>query len=344
MDSESKVLNVNEASEFLKISRAMLYRLIKDGQIKTIKIGDLTKIAIEELERFINAQSQQPAIKVKGVWSRSNLEDALLAVQRATDEKVGLVIIDLSEAVFVTPTGLAMLCSIIDRTTWRGGNVRIKDPQNEEFKVFLKSIGFWDYLHIATSPDIPKNIEPNVQLKRLQNLDIALTGKLVEFIESSISVSPGVSYVLSMAHNELIENAMVHSQSRRGCLVCAQSTPKSKLLRLTVLDEGQGIRSSLMESYPKIENDIAAIKLAVQEGVGARKTEDRGLGLHEILKFVKVNDGELTIISGHGKVIFKREEVLEEKLKTNWSGTIVEVRLNQDKESFYRLSSEERTF
>jgi len=48
--------SVNEASSYLRISRALLYKLIHDGRIKTVKIGTRTIIRGAELERFLDQQ------------------------------------------------------------------------------------------------------------------------------------------------------------------------------------------------------------------------------------------------------------------------------------------------
>jgi excisionase family DNA binding protein len=47
--------NIDEAVGALGISRALLYRRIKDGDIKVRKDGSRTLITREELERYINA-------------------------------------------------------------------------------------------------------------------------------------------------------------------------------------------------------------------------------------------------------------------------------------------------
>ncbi len=47
---------VTEAAEFLRISRALLYQLIRQGRIKTVKIGARTIIRLAELERFLDQQ------------------------------------------------------------------------------------------------------------------------------------------------------------------------------------------------------------------------------------------------------------------------------------------------
>jgi excisionase family DNA binding protein len=47
---------VTEAAHYLRISRALLYTLIRGGRIKTFKIGTRTIVRGAELERFLDRQ------------------------------------------------------------------------------------------------------------------------------------------------------------------------------------------------------------------------------------------------------------------------------------------------
>lgn len=47
---------ISEAAQYLRISRALLYRLIHDRRIKTVKVGARTIIRGTELERFLDQQ------------------------------------------------------------------------------------------------------------------------------------------------------------------------------------------------------------------------------------------------------------------------------------------------
>ena len=49
-------LTVCEAAQYLRISRALFYQLIRNGRIKTIKIGARTIVRGAELERFLDQQ------------------------------------------------------------------------------------------------------------------------------------------------------------------------------------------------------------------------------------------------------------------------------------------------
>jgi excisionase family DNA binding protein len=43
-----------EAADYLRISRALLYKLIHEGRVKTVKIGKRTIIRGAELERLLD--------------------------------------------------------------------------------------------------------------------------------------------------------------------------------------------------------------------------------------------------------------------------------------------------
>jgi len=53
-DSLSPCFTIGEAAQYLRISRALLYQLIRNGRIRTVKIGTRTIIRGAELERFLD--------------------------------------------------------------------------------------------------------------------------------------------------------------------------------------------------------------------------------------------------------------------------------------------------
>lgn len=98
-------------------------------------------------------------------------------------------------------------------------------------------------------------------------------------------------------------------------------------------------KREIREKYGII-HDIEAIKLAIKEGVTSRP-QSAGFGLSNIHNFLKVNEGTLTIISGRGKVNFYSNKVESYNLTEKFEGTIVNLKINASKESFYFLTSEE---
>lgn len=54
--SPRSCFTVNEAAQYLRVSRALLYKLIRDGRIKTVKVGARTIIRGAKIERFLDQQ------------------------------------------------------------------------------------------------------------------------------------------------------------------------------------------------------------------------------------------------------------------------------------------------
>ncbi len=55
-ESVQPCFTISEAAQYLRISRALLYQLIRNGRIKTVKIGTRTILRGAELERFLDQQ------------------------------------------------------------------------------------------------------------------------------------------------------------------------------------------------------------------------------------------------------------------------------------------------
>ncbi len=55
---EKMLLTTKEACEYLNISRATLYKLIREGKLKPLKIGRSTRFDRRDLDRFIESLKQ----------------------------------------------------------------------------------------------------------------------------------------------------------------------------------------------------------------------------------------------------------------------------------------------
>lgn len=53
------LLTVTEAAERLRVSRSLLYLEMNRGRLKVVKIGHLTRIREEELERYVRANESE---------------------------------------------------------------------------------------------------------------------------------------------------------------------------------------------------------------------------------------------------------------------------------------------
>ena len=54
---EDHLLNIKEVAEILNVSRALVYSLIKRGDIPTVRIERTIRVRPEDLERYIHERS-----------------------------------------------------------------------------------------------------------------------------------------------------------------------------------------------------------------------------------------------------------------------------------------------
>ena len=208
-------------------------------------------------------------------------------------------------------------------------------PKNVKLRDYLSQIGFNAYFQLK-GKDIHKTT--TVELKQLQALEPLYIEALIALIDSRMSLSAGMKDSLKMSLQEILTNVFDHSKSEVGCLACAQYYPATNIIRLCTADFGVGILSNLRDKYP-LTNDIDAIKLAVQEGVSSRPGS-AGFGLAHIRRFLKINEGTLTIVSGRGKVNFYSNKTESYNMTKPFNGTIVNLKIDASKESFYFLAGE----
>jgi excisionase family DNA binding protein len=53
MDEQAMVFTVPEVADQLCVSKSTIYRLIRSGQIRTLKVGELTRVRRRALEQFL---------------------------------------------------------------------------------------------------------------------------------------------------------------------------------------------------------------------------------------------------------------------------------------------------
>ncbi|HEY2663101.1 MAG TPA: helix-turn-helix domain-containing protein [Candidatus Binataceae bacterium] len=70
MVTELKVLTVNELSDYLRVHRSTIYRLLKRGQLPGFKIGSDWRFNIEAIDRWRLEQGGQTMLDEADVASR----------------------------------------------------------------------------------------------------------------------------------------------------------------------------------------------------------------------------------------------------------------------------------
>jgi len=259
--------------------------------------------------------------------------------QQARDSKDKQIVFDLGNTTDLTPFGIVLLAGTISECLSQKKDVKYQEPRKRETKRFLSGIGFNKFFRL---PDEKQKIESShVQLRRLASIDYLLTEQIVKVFNYAISMSEGLQGSLTMAINEVMTNAFDHSESAKGCYVCAQAYPN--LIRLCVADFGVGIYAKLAPKYSQLQDSYGAIKLAVKEGITTRQSG--GFGLWHIQRFIEVNKGLMSILSGDGKAVWDyggpRARLRKQTMPLPFGGTIINLEINVDRESIYFLTDGE---
>ena len=123
-----------------------------------------------------------------------------------------------------------------------------------------------------------------------------LINSFVNELSHVIVCEKGVLDGFEWSINEVLDNVLQHSNKSFG-YVMGQVHPNSKYFVFCVYDTGQGIYNSLLQSSHQPKNPVAALKLAVKEGITRDKRIGQGNGLWGLHQIVSENTGKLNIIS-----------------------------------------------
>jgi len=227
----------------------------------------------------------------------------------------------------------------------RGLTCKYREPKDKDARKFLQSIRFNELFGLKEERyNDFLGTAPFLQLQWMTTKNTYMAERIVQVFGEGLNMTEGVRESLVMSLNELMNNAFDHSESQIGCLVCAQAYPAKRTIRACLMDFGMGIRKSLSRNVKwqkKIKNDVDAIRLAIREGVSSIEGS-RGLGLARLEDFLKINEGEMIIVSGNGylKKEYKKEGEEGRIRKHEMKGTGISIVIRTHKSGLYALKEE----
>jgi hypothetical protein len=265
-------------------------------------------------------------------------EDAI-----SSDEKE--VLFDFSICAFSDPFAITLLVGAMKACAAKGHAVKFVASPNKKLDDYFKSIGFYEFG--ASMVGKSRFSDQQVELKHLTSINPIYTDAVIQVLQGILRMSKGVRASLHLSINELLTNTFDHSGTVEGCFICAQAYKNRGNVSICLTDFGKGILKSLSSAreYSHLNNSIDAIELAIQEGVTSRVGRLAGLGLTHIHRFLKVNEGEVHIISGDGWVHWNYKgghsvTPKRKRLPVAFDGTIVNIIARADGEGLYFLTSE----
>lgn len=170
-------------------------------------------------------------------------------------------------------------------------------------KHYLERMGLFKLLGIKSEIKIKEHepagrFIPLTQIRNSQELSRFITDMIPLLHLDPKSTEP-IKYIVS----ELVRNALEHSESESGAILCAQFYKKSNTIRIGIVDTGVGIKRTINKSH-NAKSDIESIQLALIPGItGTTRKEggtefNAGAGLFFIKSIAKVNRDFFIIYSG----------------------------------------------
>lgn len=262
------------------------------------------------------------------VWSVLN---ALKPAKKAPPE-----IVDLSELLLARPYCTAAIAAL---GLLAEGSARLVLPDTHEARDYVVRSGLIEFyagmqdLGFAESPR-------SARVRRLESVSPTFSDEISEAWEREFGGMPaGLRPLLANHLDEMILNALSHSDSAIGCVVEAQVYPKVPSVEIAVLDLGQTILGHMSKAieHADVASDQDAIIRATGEGVTGtapgqvNKLGDpnSGIGLFELRDYCESGGGEFTIISGDAIVTFGREpEPVVRLFAGGFPGCLVSMQFN----------------
>lgn len=252
------------------------------------------------------------------------------------------LLVDLSAIEFLDSFGLTYLAACLDhcRSVGKVTKILVRPPSRTDVNTYLQNAGFYESIGLGDQFQARQPKRGRVDLVHIRTLEPLFIDYLLNFLETVQPFAPGLKPSMRLSLLEMVQNFAEHSGSVSGAWAAGHKYRKR--ITLCLLDLGKGIPISLrgVDRYRRF-GDPHLIELASEEGVSAVAT-NRGRGLSTIRRFVRVNGGSMTIISGKGRVRFRPDRrPMRDQIDGTFPGTAVFLSLIPTQRGLFVLGGEE---
>jgi hypothetical protein len=215
-----------------------------------------------------------------------------------------LYLLDLGAVTFCDPTSIVILAAGMRHLDLQGFHrVNIVRPSDSRVDRYMERIGLYSFLDGKPIPHV-QSVAGNDRFLELSQLTSteecsAAADKVTRVFQTSFGMDDLQTRMVNFVISEMLENIFNHSESPIGGLICCQTYPTKKLVRIGVTDLGIGIERSLRANPKNLRRlEIASpIDLAIEPRVTGRPEDFGGYGLFLTSKIIAENGGVLGIRS-----------------------------------------------
>lgn len=243
------------------------------------------------------------------------------------------VTMDLSQLTFIDPAGLVSLAVVAERAVAANRRVQFRKPEDNDLVNYLARMRLGDGLDVlGISHDLPTVRERRLghRLVELRRFDgqAGLESVVSALVETYIRDRPELVQPLYAALDEIAVNVLEHSARSHG-YVALQRFDRTDDVAFAVGDSGIGLLRRLATTSP-VPNDRVAVVRAAQMHVSSISKPGRGRGLGRVIGITGDHRGEVTLVSGTARGVFRRgnPDPQLSDLPAPHPGTLAHVRLS----------------
>lgn len=239
----------------------------------------------------------------------------------------------------------AVLGSLLDDLKCAGYNLWLSHPNNTHVRDNLSRNNFFS----AFNPEyVAEDTENFIEYKKFRPEDGRDFKSYIETQLMQKQKFPAHTEKAGSLIQESIMEIFVNAVSHGECgfvYSCGEydeaKTPPS--LDMTIVDRGHTIPFKVNDFLTKRGwqpmTPCQAIRWALMDG-NTTKDIPGGLGLAALIDFLRLNQGAMQIVSGHGMVEYRNDQLKDYSLSESFDGTIVNMEFNFNDNKNYMLAEE----
>lgn len=252
--------------------------------------------------------------------------------------------IDCSRINHIAPYGVTLFAAYV---LWlkevKHKKVFVKSNSSSFAGDYLVQTGFYELVGCTGLQPTETRLDRTVRLTR-----ISTSKEIPEFANSVMRIlnieDEEISGAVKYSLIELLRNVVQHSGSNGGGVAMAQYYPKTGLVEVCVADMGVGIKATINEAYPEIDNNLKALKFCTQPHVSrtfgpaayTAMKDNAGLGLFFIKQIASMSGGSFFLGSKDaiadiwGDREGKQLKIYRLARAGGWPGTFAYLQLRRD--------------
>lgn len=253
------------------------------------------------------------------------------------------ILINMMNVEFISANLLSVLGSILNSTVNKNNHIIAFSNINSKIKRLMQRNGFNRYFTWENAPDkYHTTIKYTVFKATTENLE-----EFERYLILNVFNRPEMPIMSNKVRDRIVDsflemfnNVIDHADSD-SAHVCGQYFKKSGSLVISIVDVGKTIKENVSE-YLQQEIGTNSLKWAVVKGNSTKsETAPGGLGFSLLLEFIKLNNGEFSLVSAEEcyEVNSKGERFY--CLDGSFQGTIVTIKFNMHDDFAYILKEEQ---